>query len=524
MGGVGKTQTALEYVYTNRVFYNRIYWITAIDQESLFSGYQKIAKITGLKIFSDLNPIETAEAVLAWLSNERSWLIIIDNLDDINVASRKNLGDVNALQKFLPPTAPHQHTLITTRNPHAAGIPAEGMEVPFLNREESIDLLSTLSKITIIRDSPESEQANEIVKELGDLSLGIEQAAVYVREAAGDFQNFLKRYEENRRDLHRWLPQGIRPYPYSIATIWSMSFNIVRNNNPQAAKLFRLLSFLNPDNILIDFLQSGAVIFENDLRQIILNQISMDNALIELEKFSLLKWNRLSRTILIHRLVQMVIKDEISDADSMTLRHTIINLCDQSFPREWANDNRDLCRICIDQIMCPLSDLEVIRTEKSADVMYRVGWFLRDDGKISDSERLSLQAVEIRTEILSDDHPSTLSAIDNLAMTYWAQGRTGDAARLQEELLAKRKRILGDDHPDTLTTMNNLALTYRAQGRTGDAARLQEEVLAKSKRTLGDDHPNTLTTMNNLAETYRAQGRTGDAARLDEEVLAKKNE
>ena len=282
-----------------------------------------------------------------------------------------------------------------------------------------------------------------------------------------------------------------------------MSFNIIRKNNPQTAEIFRLLSFLNPDNILIDFLQSGAVVFENNLRQIILNQIRMYNVLIEPEKFSLLKWNRFTRTILIHRLVQMVIKDEMSDADSMTLRGTIINLCDHSFPQKWTNENHALVRSYVDRIMCPLLDLKVLRTEKSADVMYRVGWFLRVDGKISDSERLSLQAVEIYTEILSNNHPSILNAMSNLAQTYGAQGRTGNAVRLQEEVLEKRRQILGDDHPNTLATMNNLAETYRDQGRTGDAARLHEEVLEKSKRILGDDHPNTLTIMNNLAETYR---------------------
>jgi hypothetical protein len=76
--------------------------------------------------------------------------------------------------------------------------------------------------------------------------------------------------------------------------------------------------------------------------------------------------------------------------------------------------------------------------------------------------------------------------------------------------------ILGDDHPDTLTTMNNLAATYRAQGRTGDAASMHEQVLEKSRRILGDDHPDTLTTMNNLALTYRAQGRMAEATALQE--------
>src|SRR5208282_683426 len=37
MGGIGKTQTALEYVYTNKDCYDRIYWVTAVDQASLLS-------------------------------------------------------------------------------------------------------------------------------------------------------------------------------------------------------------------------------------------------------------------------------------------------------------------------------------------------------------------------------------------------------------------------------------------------------------------------------------------------------
>src|SRR5215471_8979122 len=67
MGGIGKTQTALEYVYTNRLSYARIYWITAVDQASLLSGYQKIAIKAGLKSLFNLKPVEIAEGVLSWL-------------------------------------------------------------------------------------------------------------------------------------------------------------------------------------------------------------------------------------------------------------------------------------------------------------------------------------------------------------------------------------------------------------------------------------------------------------------------
>ena len=371
MGGIGKTQIALEYVYSNRDSYERIYWITAVDQASLLSGYQKIAIKANLKRLLNLNPVEIAEGVLSWLRQEQSWLLVMDNLDDINIASG-----------FLPETGPHQHTLITTRNPNSTGIPAEGLEVPLLDAADSIDLLSTLSNITITTHSIESDHAVQIVQELGYLPLAIEQAAAYVREVAGDFATFLDDYHKNHTDVHQWIPQGNRSYTHSVATTWSMSFNIVRNNHPQAAELFQLLSFLNPDGILIDFLQAGAEALQDDLRQLVSNRIDMSKALIELEKFSLLKWNRLTKTLLIHRLVQAVVKDEMSDSDSMTLRKTIIDLCDQSFPQEWINENRALCRIYVGQVMRPLLDVKVIRTEKSANIMYRVGWFLREDGEI----------------------------------------------------------------------------------------------------------------------------------------------
>ena len=89
----------------------------------------------------------------------------------------------------------------------------------------------------------------------------------------------------------------------------------------------------------------------------------------------------------------------MSDSDSMTLRTTIINLCDRSFPQKWTNENRELCRIYVGQLMRPMLDVKIIRTEQSASIMYRVGWFLREDGKLSDSERLSLRASEISADL-----------------------------------------------------------------------------------------------------------------------------
>ncbi|MFE0730562.1 tetratricopeptide repeat protein, partial [Streptomyces antibioticus] len=52
---------------------------------------------------------------------------------------------------------------------------------------------------------------------------------------------------------------------------------------------------------------------------------------------------------------------------------------------------------------------------------------------------------------------------------------------------------LGPDHPDTLTARSNLAVSYSDAGRTQDALDLDERVLADMERLLGPDHPDTLT-------------------------------
>ena len=239
MGGIGKTQCALGYVYANRDVYDRIYWISAVDRTSLLSGYQTIAKEARLHSLQNTSPVEIVNKVLSWLRQQSSWLLVIDNLDEIKIADG-----------LIPENGSQKHTIITTRNPNAEGIPAEPLEVPLLDPNDSIELLSALSKIMVQPDSPEEHQATEIVQKLGYLPLAIEQAAAYVREVTADFSAFLQEYERNHKKLHMWVPSGNRQYPNSIATTWSMSFNLLQK---YPIKLLRLFAFLNPDGILIAF-------------------------------------------------------------------------------------------------------------------------------------------------------------------------------------------------------------------------------------------------------------------------------
>src|SRR5213075_372189 len=102
LGGIGKTQTVLEYVYCYQASYSRVYWISAVSQESLLDGYGKIATQTEIEIASNLTPLEIADRVLSWLKQNQNWLLIIDNLDDINILSTHNLGIQNIIKILLP--------------------------------------------------------------------------------------------------------------------------------------------------------------------------------------------------------------------------------------------------------------------------------------------------------------------------------------------------------------------------------------------------------------------------------------
>lgn len=81
-----------------------------------------------------LVPVDIGDIVLRWLRQDQDWLLVIDNLDIIEI-----------VDGFLPEPGPQRHTIITTRNPNAEGIPAGGIEAPLLEPDEAIDLLSTLS-------------------------------------------------------------------------------------------------------------------------------------------------------------------------------------------------------------------------------------------------------------------------------------------------------------------------------------------------------------------------------------------
>ena len=76
-----------------------------------------------------------------------------------------------------------------------------------------------------------------------------------------------------------------------------------------------------------------------------------------------------------------------------------------------------------------------------------------------------MQMIETLKKVLGKEHPSTLTSMANLALTYLNQGQWKEAEELGVQLMETSLKVLEEKQPFTLTSIANLALMYLNQGR-----------------------------------------------------------
>src|SRR5581483_3769073 len=120
LGGIGKTQIALEYAYRHALEYSAVFWIRAETEEQIVTSLLHMADVLELPGRNEKDQQRVVAAVQRWLGAHNQWLVIWDNVE--------NLG---LLDHFLPP-ARSGAILITTRcqtlGTHARGVDLLPME------------------------------------------------------------------------------------------------------------------------------------------------------------------------------------------------------------------------------------------------------------------------------------------------------------------------------------------------------------------------------------------------------------
>jgi tetratricopeptide (TPR) repeat protein len=558
LGGIGKTQTALEYAYRYRENYRAVLWVSAASEEALQKDFVTLAQVLGLPKQQSQDQQRIIAAVQAWLSTQQQWSLVLDNADDLAMT-----------QQYLPDLATTNGHLLFTTRAQAVGHLAYGVEIEQIQQEDGALLLLRRAKVvspeaTLELASPQARtEAEAIVSQLGGLPLAIDQAGAYIEETGCGLAGYLALYRERRTELLRRRSSFPSDHPEPVATTWSLSFRLVEQANPAAADLLRLCAFLDPDAIPESLLKDGKDKLGSALKAVVANDYTLNQAIEELRKFSLMRRNADSKQLSLHRLVQAVLRDGMEEKVQRQWAKRVVFVVNAAFPqvefRVW-----DRCRAYLPHALACATLIEQfhLRQPEAAELLDRAGWYLREQATYAQAEPLLLQARTLEEQLsergqdllavtlnnlmllyrdqgkyeqalpygqqalaiyertLGLDHLNTAITLDNLALLYNYQGKYEQAEPLFQRALTIKKQSLGADHHDIGITLNNLALLYNNQGKYEQAEPLYQEALANNEKSMGPEHPETATTLTNLADLYNYQGKYEQAKPLFQRALA----
>jgi hypothetical protein len=295
MGGVGKTQTALEYAHRFKGGYDLIWWIPAEHLQAINLALASLAARLGLQGGDD-----AASAAVVALEHLRRgvagrWLIIFDNAEDPAV-----------LEPFLP--AGPGHVIVTSRN-HAWTRFAEPVELDVFSKDEGIAHL--------VRRVPglAAGDAARIATAVGDLPLAIEQAAAWLSETGMPAALYIERLETQAGSaLALNDPSG---YWAPLVATWNISLSRLRDRSPAAVWLLQILAFCSPEPISMTLLYGDEMIasllpFDEALR----DKLMLGRVIREISRLALVRVDQAAGSLQIHRLVQAVIRSQMTEARS----------------------------------------------------------------------------------------------------------------------------------------------------------------------------------------------------------------
>lgn len=550
LGGVGKTQIALEYAHRFAANYDVVWWIPAEQPSRIWSALAALAPHLDIPTADSLN--ETALAVLDALRRGepyRRWLLVFDNAED-----------PDDLARFIPQGA--GHVLVTSRNQDWAKL-YDHIEVDVFSREESIQLLTR--RCPMLRPA----DAARVAEELGDLPLAIEQAGAWLETTGMPVDTYLGLLRtEITRLLAESAPAG---YPASAAATWLVSIERLRAQTPAAARLLELCAFFAPEPIPMSLLYGDRVLtlltpYDPSLRDPIL----LGRLVREIGRYALARIDQGQNSIQVHRLVQAVVRDLLSVRDQQTTRHEVHTILADANPRD-TDDPKNWDRYAelwphltpSKALGCPSDAVRHLIVEEvrylwklsdyssSQDLAERVlarwqqvldendeptfdqddSWTLylrfqlanalRSQARYKEAHELDVDVLDRMRATLGESHPYTLMTSGSLAADLRALGAYADAKDVDETTLARFRDVYGDDHPRTLMVANNLAVSLLFVGDPFGARDLDQDTLERRKRVLGANHPYTLFSANNLARDLRETGAFAAAASMQEDTVAR---
>ena len=461
MGGVGKTQLAVEYAHRFASSYGLVWWINAQRHELLGEQFAALAEVLGLTQFGvELQVVR--RVVLAGLRERDRWLLVFDNAE-----GPEDVAD------WLPGGS--GHVLITSRSGGWAEV-AMPVDVDVLPRAESAAILR--NRVPQLA----AEDADQLAEALGDLPLAMVQASSYMAGTGMPAKEYMGLLMSRAGQL---LDHG-RPssYSQSLAAATQLAFDKLRFGDQAAAELAAICSFLAPEPIPAGWFSHDPAVLPFSLAERAADPVAWRLVLAQLGAQALVRID--ANGLQMHRLTQAIVRDHLAQGQAAAIRAAAEAIVtsnhpgDAGEPENWPAWARLLPHLLA---FDPATSDGCLR-----DLACDASWYLIRRGDPRTGRDLASHLYQQWTDRLGSDSKSTRQAASALAAALRAMGQYDDARRLDEGTLAYFRSVLGDDDPDTLRSASGLATDLRALGALGAARDLDEDTLVRFRRVLGDDH------------------------------------
>ncbi|KAJ3580460.1 hypothetical protein NPX13_g110 [Xylaria arbuscula] len=235
IGGIGKTQIALNFLIAQSDCYSKTLWIRADSRETLNQTFREAAgslqihsadEILPRKVFHNLHELHG------------KILLVYDNLNDISLCDEiLHCHKCHWRESF--------DILITSRDRGALSLSPtySGAEVLGFNAKQALTLMTTLLQVSETDHGTISTLGN-LCRELGYLPLAISQAASCMKVRGMHPERYLWELDQTPKVLLSWDPQWT-PYKQPVFWVWESTMTYIENETPYSLHWFHMTSFLD---------------------------------------------------------------------------------------------------------------------------------------------------------------------------------------------------------------------------------------------------------------------------------------
>lgn len=499
LGGIGKTQLALEYAYRHAQDYRAIFWVHAESLEQILSSYVSMAEVLQLPERQEADHQQIVAAVQIWLTTHPGWLLIWDNLEELEL-----------LPRFLSAAGQGTH-LITTRA-QALGTLAQRLELLPLPAE--VALLFLLRRAKLLPPSCTSRQlfdwaeqhpkgydaAQQLVSLLDRLPLALDQAGAYLEETGCGLSGYLERYQTHRGQLLARRGATVVEHPHSVLATFALASQRLESEYPNAGDLLRVCAFLAAEAIPEELFRERVPDLGSPLAGILGQPLELDLALAALLRLSLVQRQAETRTFSVHRLVQAVQQERMGEVGQRQWAEAAVRLVAAAFPDSKDFATWERCQRLLPHALEVAGHIErwSLTFPEGARLLNELGTYLRQRAQFQAALPLLERGLALREQIWGPLHLEVAESVNNLGGYYWEKGHTQEAIALFQRALRVRQHLLGPDHLLVAQSLNNLGMAYEQQGKYLEALSLFQRAITIFEHTLGSTHPHLATCLGNL--------------------------